>query len=829
MGKDYPFEEIETKWQRYWEKQGLFKTKVDPDKPKYYCLEMFPYPSGRIHMGHVRNYTIGDALARFKIMQGYNVLHPMGWDAFGLPAENAALDQRLRPAKWTIENINYMSNQLQRLGFAYDWDCEIATCGEDYYRWNQWFFLKFYERGLVYRKEAAVNWCPSCLTVLANEQVIGGLCWRCDSAVTQRQLAQWFFKITAYADALLEDHSLLGDWPERVLTMQQNWIGKSKGVEIYFKVVDQPGYPRSGCDIRLPSSEIPVFTTRPDTIFGATYVVLAPLHPLLPQLIKGLPTEKKVWEFVDRWKGRDPAEIELSKEGILTGRTALNPVNGEEIPIWVANYVLMEYGTGAIMAVPTHDQRDFEFAKAHHLPMRVVIQPSGQELSVDSMKEAYEEAGFLVNSAQFDGMPSKEAIGAIIDWMESEGMGKATIHYRLRDWLVSRQRYWGTPIPIIYCPKCGPVPVPEEDLPVKLPDLNIYEEAQSHLYKIDDFVQTECPQCGGPAKRETDTMDTFVDSSWYFARFVDPHQTKVPFDRTKANYWLPVDQYIGGIEHAILHLLYARFFTKVMYDLKLLTPKEPFTNLLTQGMVIKDGAKMSKSKGNVVDPGDIIEKYGADTVRVFILFASPPERDLDWSDRGVEGAFRFLRRVNRLVDSNLKLLREAAVSLPDQLSPTEQRLHRFTHQTIKRVSEDISRRFQFNTAIAAIMELVNEVYQVESINSAVFKETIEAIILLLSPFAPHLAEDLWERIGHRPSVLQQPWPQFDPAVIVEEEILIIVQVKGKLRGKIKVRADASEEEIKAAALADENVARFISGQEIRKLIYVPKKIVNIVV
>ncbi|MDI6792715.1 MAG: leucine--tRNA ligase [bacterium] len=845
---EYPFEEIETKWQRYWEEQGLFKTKREEDKPKYYCLEMFPYPSGRIHMGHVRNYTIGDALARFKTMQGYNVLHPMGWDAFGLPAENAALEKKVRPGKWTIENMNYMRDQLKRLGFAYDWDRETATCWDDYYRWNQWFFLKFYERGLVYRKEAAVNWCPGCLTVLANEQVIAGLCWRCDSKVTQRQLAQWFFKITDYADALLEDHSLLGDWPERVLTMQQNWIGKSKGVEIYFRVVDNPQSairnpqsedphsairnsqsegPQSA--IRNPHSKIPVFTTRPDTIFGATYVVLAPLHPLLPELIKGLPTEKEVLEFVDRWKGRDPAEIELSKEGIPTGRTAINPVNGEEIPIWVANYVLMEYGTGAIMAVPTHDQRDFEFAKAHHLPMRVVIQSSGKDLSVENMEEAYEDEGFLINSAQFDGMPGKEAIGAIIDWMEAEGMGKATINYRLRDWLVSRQRYWGTPIPIIYCSKCGIVPVPEDDLPVKLPDIDIYEEDQSHLSKVDDFVQTQCPQCEGPAKRETDTMDTFVDSSWYFARFADPQQDRSPFGRTEADYWLPVDQYIGGIEHAILHLLYARFFTKVMHDLELLTPREPFANLLTQGMVIKDGAKMSKSKGNVVDPGDIIKKYGADTVRVFILFASPPERDLDWSNRGVEGAFRFLRRVTRLVDSNIELIKEAALSLPEQLSPAEQNLHRFTQQTIKRATDDIARRFQFNTAIAAIMELVNEVSQAGSVNPAVFKEAIEAVILLLSPFAPHLAEELWERTGNRPSVLQQPWPQFDPEAIVEEEIMIIVQVNGKLRGKMKVSADASEEEIKSAAVADENVVRFILGKEIRKLIYVPKKIVNIVI
>lgn len=826
---EYPFEEIETKWQKYWEERGLFKVKREAGKLKYYCLEMFPYPSGRIHMGHVRNYTIGDALARFKTMQGYNVLHPMGWDAFGLPAENAALEKKVRPGKWTIENINYMRDQLKRLGFAYDWDRETATCWDDYYRWNQWFFLKFYERGLVYRKEAAVNWCPGCLTVLANEQVISGLCWRCDSQVTQRQLAQWFFKITDYADALLEDHSLLGDWPERVLTMQQNWIGKSKGVEIYFKVVDNPQSEDPHFAFRILHSKIPVFTTRPDTIFGATYVVLAPRHPLLPELIKGLPTEKKVLKFIDRWKDRDPEEIELSKEGIPTGRTAINPVNGEEIPIWVANYVLMEYGTGAIMAVPTHDQRDFEFAKAHHLPMRVVIQSSGKDLSVENMEEAYEDEGFLINSAQFDGMPGKEAIGAIIDWMEAEGMGKATINYRLRDWLVSRQRYWGTPIPIIYCSKCGIVPVPEDGLPVKLPDVDIYEEDQSHLSKADDFVQTQCPQCECPAKRETDTMDTFVDSSWYFARFADPRQTTLPFDRGEADYWLPVDQYIGGIEHAILHLLYARFFTKVMHDLELLTPREPFANLLTQGMVIKDGAKMSKSKGNVVDPGDIIKKYGADTVRVFILFASPPERDLDWSDRGVEGAFRFLRRVTRLVDSNIELIKEAVLSLPEQLSPAEQNLHRFTHQTIKRATDDIARRFQFNTAIAAIMELVNEVSQAGSVNPAIFKEAIEAVILLLSPFAPHLAEELWEKIGNRPSVLQQPWPQFDPTAIVEEEILIIVQVNGKLRGKMKVRANASEEDIKAVALMDENVARFISDKEIKKLIYVPKKIVNIVV
>lgn len=822
MNKEvYPFKDIEAKWQKFWEEKEIFKTTSDKKKPKYYCLEMFPYPSGNIHMGHVRNYAIGDVVARFKRMRGFEVLHPMGWDAFGLPAENAALEKGIHPAKWTLANIEYMKSQLKKLGLSYDWTREIATCSPDYYKWNQWLFLKFYEKGLVYKKEAEVNWCEKCQTVLANEQVESGLCWRCASMVKSKKLEQWFFKITDYADRLLEEQKLLENWPQRVLTMQTNWIGKSFGTEIDFKVVDT-------------GEIIKVFTTRADTIFGATYVVLAPEYPLVEKLIKDTHHENKIREFIETHKIIGNIE-DIEKEGIFTGKYAINPVNNEKIPIWIANYVLMEYGTGAIMAVPAHDQRDFEFAIKYDLPRRLVIQSPNEKLIAETMTEAFEDEGLLVNSAQFDNMSGKKAIENISLWMEKEKIGRRTIHYRLKDWLVSRQRYWGTPIPIIYCSNCGKIPVPYDDLPVKLPEGVDIQKGQT-LADITDFVNTNCPNCGNKATRETDTMDTFVDSSWYFARYLSPKENESPVDFNEANYWLPVDQYIGGIEHAILHLLYARFFTKVMADLELIVVKEPFKNLLTQGMVIKDGAKMSKSKGNVVDPNDIITKYGADTVRLFILFASPPEKDLEWSDQGIEGAWRFLNRVYRIVHQyapGLHQISRPASGCPKfQITNDEdKKLYATTHKTIKRVTEDIEKEFHFNTAIAGIMELVNEIYKYklrEDENSLfVLKEALEAIIFLLSPMAPHITEELWQILGKTPSIFDNPWLEYDKEAIKEEEIIIVIQVNGKLKGKITVPVNCPEDEIKNLALKE--VEDKIKDNQIKKVILVPKKLVNIVV
>jgi len=807
----YPFKDIEAKWQKFWEEKEIFKTISDKKKPKYYCLEMFPYPSGNIHMGHVRNYVIGDVIARFKKMQGYEVLHPMGWDAFGLPAENAALEKGAHPANWTMQNIEYMKLQLKKLGLSYDWSREIATCNENYYKWNQWLFLKFYEKGLVYKKEAEVNWCQSCQTVLANEQVEAERCWRCSSIVKSKKLEQWFFKITEYADRLLQEQNLLENWPQRVLTMQTNWIGKSFGTEIDFKVVDS-------------GEIIKVFTTRPDTIFGATYVVLAPEYPLVEKLIN----DPKIREFIESHKIRGNIE-DIEKEGIFTGKYAINPVNNEKVPIWIANYVLMEYGTGAIMAVPAHDQRDFEFAIKYNLPRRLVIQSHKEKLSAETMQEAFEDEGFLINSAQFNNMPSKQAIEAISLWMEKEKIGRRTVNYRLKDWLVSRQRYWGTPIPIIYCDNCGKVPVPYKDLPVRLPE-NVDIQKGQTLADVSEFVNTKCPNCGNKARRETDTMDTFVDSSWYFARYLSPNEEDSPVDADEANYWLPVDQYIGGIEHAILHLLYARFFTKVMADLGLMQVKEPFKNLLTQGMVIKDGAKMSKSKGNVVDPNDIISKYGADTVRLFILFASPPEKDLEWSDKGVEGSWRFLNRIYRIVHQYADRIRQFSNAKCRVSADKDKKLHSFTHKTIKKVTEDIEKEFHFNTAIASIMELVNEIYKYEFIedeNSVfVLKEALEAVVLLLSPMAPHIAEELWQVLGNTLSIFNQQWLAYDKEAIKEEEIIIVIQVNGKLKGRITVPVDCKEEEIKNLALKE--VENKIKDKHIKKVILVPKKLVNIV-
>ncbi|MCX8118991.1 MAG: leucine--tRNA ligase [Desulfobacterota bacterium] len=855
---------IEEKWQRIWEAEKLFKVTEDPKRPKYYLLEMFPYPSGKIHMGHVRNYSIGDVVARYKRMKGFNVLHPMGWDAFGMPAENAAIEHGVHPAKWTYENIAYMKQQLKRMGFSYDWDREFATCDPSYYRWEQLFFLKMFEKGLAYKKRSTVNWCEICKTVLANEQVMGdGTCWRGhadDPGVTQKELEQWFFKITDYAEELLEWCDKLPGWPERVLTMQKNWIGKSVGAEIHFPIENS-------------RESIKVFTTRQDTVFGATFMSLAPEHPFALTLSSGTTQEKAVREFIEKmkrqdWKKRTAPTTE--KEGVFTGAYCLNPMTGARMPIFVANFVLMEYGTGAVMAVPTHDQRDFEFAKKYRLPLIVVIQPKDRVLDPETMTEAYEGEGVLVNSGPFDGMESQKAREAIAAYLEQKGLGGPKVSYRLRDWGISRQRYWGAPIPIIYCEACGTVPVPEKDLPVVLPaDVEVTGMGESPLSKVKAFVETLCPKCGGPARRETDTMDTFVESSWYFDRFASPDYHEGPLDRQRVDYWMPVDQYIGGIEHAILHLLYSRFFTRVLKEMGYLGVEEPFTHLLTQGMVCKevfecprDGylfpeevergegefrcrkcgvsipagrlEKMSKSKKNVVDPEYLVEKYGADTARIFCLFAAPPEKDLDWSDQGVEGAYRFLNRVWRLFFDQLPRLKE--VSPPPFGIPLEGERKIFrqkVHKTIKKVTEDIE-RFHFNTALSAIMEMINEIYssevkgQEDDLSKSLMREALETTVLLLSPFVPHLCEELWRELGNEASVILQPWPDYDPEAVKEDEVLIVVQVNGKLRDRITVPASFGEEEVKQWALRSERIRKLVEGREIRRVILVPKKLVNIV-
>ncbi|MFH0790948.1 MAG: leucine--tRNA ligase, partial [Candidatus Omnitrophota bacterium] len=769
----YPFKEIEEKWQKIWQEKEVFKAVSGNkrEKPKYYLLEMFPYPSGKIHMGHVRNYTIGDVAARFKAMHGYNVLHPMGFDAFGQPAENAAIKNKTRPDIWTRKCIEWMKLELKKMGFSYDWSREISTCDSDYYKWNQWIFLKMYERGLAYKKASNVNWCPACETTLANEEVIDGGCWRCHSKVEQKDLEQWFLRITEYKQRLLDDLQQLKHWPERVIAMQSNWIGKSQGVEICFRLRDN-------------DKIIPVFTTRVDTIFGATYIVLAPEHPLVKEIIKDTPQEAEVLRFIEKTGGETKVSrtaIDVKKEGVFTGRYAINPVNNEAVPVWVADYVLMEYGTGAIMAVPTHDQRDFLFAKEHSLPMRVVIHnPAYSEV----LEQAYEGDGIQVNSGQFNGLSNQDAKIKIARWMEEEGMGKIQTHWRLRDWLVSRQRYWGTPIPVVYCEKCGIVPVPYEDLPVKLPEDAVFTgEGGSPLGKVKEFIEAFCPKCKGRARRETDTMATFFDSSWYFLRFCSSKFERQPFDRQEAGYWMPVDQYIGGIEHAILHLLYARFFTKFFKDLGMIDFDEPFSRLLTQGMVLKDGEVMSKSRGNIVDPDSIIKKYGADTLRLFILFAAPPETELEWDERGIEGAFKFLNRVWRIQD-NLK-------------EKTDPGLIRILHKTIKKVSADIE-DFKFNTAIASLMELVNAIYQLPA-----GRDVFEKLVVLLSPITPHFCEELWERLGNKESIFKTPWPKYDTSFLVEDIVTVVIQVNGKVRSKIDVPAEICEDELMNLILADE--------------------------
>src|SRR5690348_531758 len=834
MDTSYDPQKIEAKWRKLWAEQNLFDADVDPARKKYYVLEMLPYPSGDIHMGHVRNYSIGDALARYMSMKGFNVLHPIGWDAFGLPAENAAIKHQRPPAEFTFAYIDRMRQQLKRLGVSYDWRREVTTCLPEYYRWNQWFFLKMYERGLAYRKKSRVNWCPQCETVLANEQVVDGCCWRHeDTPVVEKELEQWFLKITAYAERLLDDMKELVRWPERVLTMQQNWIGKSKGTEVDFRIDE----------LNLP---LRVFTTRVDTIFGCTVVFLAAEHPLVEQLIASSKNPEHLRGQMERIKSsavRARVEVNLEKDGVATGFAARNPYNGELVPVWVANFVLMEYGTGAVMAVPAHDERDFEFCSTFDLPIRTVIVPKDGEPQV-KLESAFTEYGRLVNSGPYTGLTSEQAIERMTIDAESAGFGKGTIQYRIKDWGISRQRYWGTPIPMVYCGACGVVPVPESQLPVLLPaDVKLTGTGQSPLAGVPEFVNTTCPKCGGPARRETDTMDTFVDSSWYFYRYTDPRIETAPINKKAVDYWFPVDQYIGGIEHAILHLIYMRFFTKVMMDIGLVSFSEPVARLFTQGMVIKDGAKMSKSKGNVVDPTAMFEKYGADTVRLYMLFAAPPEKDLDWSDTGIEGASRFLNRVYRVVakyagefigvESMLGKAdhREAA----PEYTAGERKLLRKAHQVLRHVTEDMEDRWHFNTDIALAMELVNELAGMESaiadgkVRREVIKEILEVLILVMALFTPHIADELWEGLGHSGSTLRVDWPRYDAGLAVEEELELPVQVNGKLRTRIRVAVEASEASIRQLALADEKVAQNIDGRQIVKVILVPKKLINIVV
>ncbi len=824
MDKRYDFKAIEAKWQNIWEENKIFKVYEDKSKPKYYNLEMFPYPSGHLHMGHVRNYAIGDVVARFKSMNGYNVLHPMGWDAFGLPAENAAIQNEVHPARWTYGNIERMKQQLKGMGLSYDWNRELTTSKPDYYKFTQWMFLKLFDHNLAYKKKSAVNWCPSCQTVLANEQVVEGCCERCESEVDKKQLEQWFFKTTAYAQRLLDDLEKLPGWPEKVKTMQRNWIGRSEGCQFSLAIDGS-------------KETLSVYTTRPDTVFGVTYMVLAPEHPLVEVLAAGKAQEAEVKAFIKKMQSTSDiarTATDAEKEGVFTGAYAINPMNGEKVPIWIANYVLMDYGTGAIMAVPAHDERDFEFARKYDIPIRVVIKGAESPTRSEDMLEAYTGDGVMVNSDNFNGLTVEEGQKRIIAYMEKHGIGQGTINYRLRDWLISRQRYWGAPIPIVYCPDCGTVPVPEKDLPVLLPeDIDFKPYGESPLNQLESFYKTSCPNCGQEARRETDTMDTFVCSSWYFDRFCSPHESDIPFSREAADYWMPVDQYIGGVEHAILHLMYARFFTKFLYDIDMLSCEEPFTNLLTQGMVLKEGAKMSKSKGNVVSPEDIINTYGADTARLFILFASPPERDLEWSDQGVEGCYRFLNRVWRMVNGYADAIRE--VSIPDnfaELDADARKLRFKTHATIKKVSEDIEERFNFNTAISATMELSNALNSYsdnKKQNLPVVKEAINSLLLLLSPFSPHICEELWQLCGNEGAICLQKWPTYDPVALIQDEIEIVVQISGKVRDRITVATGLSEEELRQIALASPKIQQLIQDKTIVKTIVVPGKLVNIVV
>lgn len=822
----YAPHDIEAKWQKYWEENKTFKVEMDKDKPKSYVLEMFPYPSGNLHMGHVRNYSIGDVIARFRTMKGFNVLHPMGWDSFGMPAENAAIKHNIPPKKWTLENIANMTRQLKALGLSYDWDREVTTCKEDYYKWTQWFFELFYKRGLAVKKESAVNWCDTCNTVLANEQVIDGKCWRCDHEVVKKDLSQWFFKITDYADELLKDLDLLPGWPERVKTMQHNWIGRSEGLEFSF-------------EIPALNDTVAVYTTRPDTAYGVTFMALAAEHPLIKKICENNPKADEINAFCERVRNQSEIErtsSESEKEGVFTGVYCINPFTGRKVEIWVTNYVLYDYGTGAVMGVPTGDQRDWMFADKYGIEKIVTICPVGKELKLEEMTCAYEEKeGMLVNSGEFTGMEMHKAMSAIMDKAESEGFGKRRVNYRLRDWLISRQRYWGAPIPIIYCPHCGEVLVPEDQLPVRLPeDVSFTAGAKSPLATSEEFVHCKCPKCGADATRETDTMDTFLCSSWYYLRYTDAHNDKMPFDKDVNNYWGPVDQYIGGIEHAILHLLYSRFFVKVLRDAGLVDYDEPFSNLLTQGMVIKDGAKMSKSLGNVVSPEEILSKYGADTARLFILFAAPPERELEWSDQGVEGSFRFLNRIWRIVQAFEAVLAQKVTEYDhSNLSEADKDLRRVLHSSIKKVTNDIETRFNFNTAISTMMELVNALYAYKEAakepNAGLIYEAISDLIKMMSPFVPHITEELWRgAIDANSSVHEQSWPECDEEALKVDNVEIVLQVNGKVRGRLTVPAEATKEELEKIAMADANVQAHIGDATVRKVICVPGRLVNIV-
>lgn len=821
----YSPQDIESKWQKKWEEGKVYKTEADASRPKYYALEMFPYPSGNLHMGHVRNYAIGDVMARYKTMEGFNVLHPMGFDSFGMPAENAAIKHGVKPADWTYSNIENMEKQQKKLGLSYDWDREVKTCDPSYYKWTQWLFELFYKRGLAYKKKASVNWCDTCGTVLANEQVIDGKCWRCDHEVHKKDLSQWFLKITDYADVLLKDLDKLKGWPERVKTMQDNWIGRSEGLEFNLEAPEL-------------DTSIAAYTTRPDTVYGITFLALAAEHPLVDKICENNPKAEEIQAFVKRTRNQSEIErtsSESEKEGIFTGAYCINPFNGNKVQIWVTNYVLADYGTGAVIGVPSEDSRDWMFATKYDIPKIITLQPRDHELKLEEMTEAYtDKDGVLVNSAEFTGLDIKEAMKGIMDKAEKEGFGKRRVNFRLRDWLISRQRYWGAPIPVINCPHCGEVLVPEKDLPVMLPeDVSFDQGSLSPLASSESFVHCKCPKCGADATRETDTMDTFICSSWYYLRYTDPHKDKEPFAKDKVNYWAPVDQYIGGIEHAILHLLYSRFFTKVLHDAGLVDFDEPFTNLLTQGMVLKDGSKMSKSKGNVVSPEEIIAKYGADTARLFILFAAPVDRDLEWSDKGVEGSYRFLNRVWRILGHFEEAIKAGK---PDydvtKLTKDEKELRRILHVTIRKVTEDVRDRFMFNTAVSSIMELVNAFYafQDKEMNAGLAREVAENLIKLLAPFAPHITEELWSRLFEgQGSVHQQKWPAFDEEATKLAEIEIVLQINGKVRDKLMIPADTDREGMKKIAMELPRTQELTAGKTIVKVICVPKKLVNIVV
>ena len=850
---------LDRKWQQQWRASRAFEAEADPKRPKFYCLEMFAYPSGHAHVGHVRNYIIGDVMARMKRLRGFNVLHPFGWDAFGLPAENAAINTGMHPEKSTLENIAHMKGQLQRLGISYAWGREIATCLPEYYKFNQWIFLKMFERGIAYRKRSTVNWCPSCQTVLANEQVVDGACWRCGTLITSRELEQWFFRITAYADELLQGLDALTEWPEKVVVMQRNWIGRSEGARLKFAIAGSERT-RPTPDVRgagtpgVSEEAIEIFTTRVDTIYGATFVLLAPEHPMVDRFAAEARDPAAFHERVAKFRALD-REARLTgaieKEGFDTGRKAINPFTKDEVPIWIANFVLAEYGTGAIMAVPAHDQRDFEFARKYGLAIRVVVQAGVELPAAGSMPEASTNYGRLVDSGEYTGQEAPAVITRMIADAETRGIGKGEIQYRLKDWGISRQRYWGTPIPIVYCEKDGVVPVPYDQLPVALPKMTTFTgRGDSPLAQVPEFVNVTCPICGGPARRETDTMDTFVDSSWYFLRFCDPKNTRLPFDPEDASYWMPVDFYSGGVEHAILHLLYSRFFTRVLREVGLIDFDEPFTRLLTQGMVLKDGAVMSKSKGNVVDPDTMREKYGADALRLYVMFVAPPEKEVEWSDAGLEGMFRFVVRVWRIVDHWAETIGgEGMPECGEDCADTERALRRKTHDTIRRVTIDIEERMHLNTAVSSLMELVNELYAFSERTAhggptrgeppvaaierpqtiAVLREAIDALVVMISPFAPHMAEELWQMLGHVDGLAKSVWPSFDPVVAKAEEVVVPVQINGKIRARLTVRADTSEDELRALALADGTVKSHTAGKTIRKIVVAKGPLVSVVV